>query len=181
MQRQQIIPEQLQNLVTYIESKDLILAQVQLPEITELPEYNQFMRVQDINIALSQGHLKIIPCRVLVHKTNGTELKLNLHVPDWEKSANDLTSVLDEDGNRIMIPATYSDYVTPEPTEEVPEPEAVLQVIETKNEPVLVHTLKYLITVIENKKFKEAMELFTQQFVDDEILLNPNAFKELPK
>ena len=179
MQREQIIPLQLQGLVTYIASKELILAQVLLPQITDLPEYHQYMRVQDINIALSQGHLKIIPCRVLVHKTNGTELKLNLPVPDWEKSATDLTSILDDDGNRIMIPTTYRDYITPEPTDEVPEPEPVLTVIETKDEPVLVHTLKYLITVIENKKFIEAMELFTQQFVDDEILLNPNAFKTL--
>lgn len=179
MQREQTIPALLQGLVTYIESKELILAQVLLPEITDLPDYDQFLRVQDINIALSQGHLKIIPYRVLIHKTNGSELKLNLHVPDWTKSASDVTSILDEDGNRIMIPATYSQYVTPEPTEEVPEPEPVLEVVETKDEPVLVNTLKYLITVIENKKFIEAMEMFTQQFVDDEILLNPNAFKTL--
>ena len=179
MQREQIIPVQLQNKVTYINSKELILAQILLPQIADLPDYDQYMRVQDINIALSQGHLKVIPCRVLVHKTNGSELKLNLPVPDWTKSATDVTSILDDNGQRIMIPATYSQYVTPEPTEEVPEPEPVLEVVETKDEPVLVNTLKYLITVIENKKFIEAMEMFTQQFVDDEILLNPNAFKTL--
>lgn len=179
MQREQIIPVQLQNKVTYINSKELILAQILLPQIADLPDYDQYMRVQDINIALSQGHLKVIPCRVLVHKTNGSELKLNLPVPDWTKSATDVTSILDDNGQRIMIPATYSQCVTPEPTEEVPEPEPVLKVVETKDEPVLVNMLKYLITVIENKKFIEAMEMFTQQFVDDEILLNPNAFKTL--
>lgn len=179
MRIEQVIPAELQNLVTLINSKQLILAKVLLPEITELPEYDQYMVVQDINIALSQGHLKIIPCRVLVHKTNGTELKLNLPVPDWTKSQTDVSSMLDDEGKRIMIPATYSQYVTPEPTEEVPEPEPALEVVETKDEPVLVNTLKYLITVIEDKNFIEAMKMFTQQFVDDEILLNPNAFKTL--
>ena len=179
MIREQILPIQLQGLVTNIESKELILAQVQLPEITDLPEYDQFMRVQDINIALSQSHLKIIPYRVLIHKTNGSEVKLNLSVPDWTKSAADVTSILDDAGQRIMIPAIYSEYVIPEPTEENPEPEPVHTVVETKNEPVLVNTLQYLITVIENKKFIDAMVLFTQQFVDDEIALNANAFKTL--
>ena len=78
-----------------------------------------------------------------------------------------------------MLPATYSDYMTADSTDEVPNPEPVLTVIETKDEPVLVNTLKYLITVIESKKFIEVMELFTQQFVDDERFKNPNAFKTL--
>lgn len=170
---------ELEGLVSYINEKEEILAQVALPQIEDLPEYDQFLRVQDINIALSQKHLKIIPYRVLTHKITGKELRLNLPVPEWTKSASDVTSILDNEGQRIMIPVTYSEYITPEPTGDVPEPEPVLTLIETKDEPVLVNTLKYLITVIENKKFIEAMELFTQQFVDDEILLNPNAFKTL--
>ena len=179
MIRQQILPMELEGLVSYINEKEEILAQVALPQIEDLPEYDQFLRVQDINIALSQKHLKIIPYRVLTHKITGKELRLNLPVPEWTKSASDVTSILDNEGQRIMIPVTYSEYITPEPTGDVPEPEPVLTLIETKDEPVLVNTLKYLITVIENKKFIEAMELFTQQFVDDEILLNPNAFKTL--
>lgn len=179
MIREQLLPAQLQGLVNYIESKELILAQVLLPEINDLPEYDQYLRVQDINIALSQGHLKIIPYRVLIHKTNGVELKLNLPVPEWTKTAADLTSILDKKGQKIMLPATYSDYMTADSTDEVPNPEPVLTVIETKDEPVLVNTLKYLITVIESKKFIEVMELFTQQFVDDERFKNPNAFKTL--
>ncbi len=175
-----MLPPELQGLVEYINEKEEILAQVELPEIEDLPDYHQYLRVQDINIALSQKHLKIIPYRVLVHKVSGQELKLNLPVPDWTKSASDLTSIIDENGDRVMIPAVYKDWVTPEPTEEDPEPQPVLTVIETKNEPVLVPTLKYLITIVENKKFLEAMELFTAQFVADEQAVNPDVFTKLP-
>ena len=180
MIREQMLPQELEALVSYIEEKEEILAQVELPEIEDLPDYKQYLRVQDINIALSQKHLKIIPYRVLVHKTTGKELRLNLPVPDWTKTASDLTSLIDEDGNRILVPATYSDWVTPELTEENPNPEPVLTVIETKDEPYQVNTLKYLITVVENKKFLEAMELFTAQFIADEMAVNPDIFTKLP-
>lgn len=179
MIREQILPPELQGLVEYINEKEEVLAQVELPEIEDLPDYHQYLRVQDINIALSQKHLKIIPYRVLVHKTSGQELRLNLPVPDWTKTASDLTSIIDENGDRVMIPAVYKDWVTPNATEESPNPEPELQIIETKDEPVLVPTLKYLITIVENKKFLEAMELFTAQFVADEQAVNPNVFTKL--
>ena len=152
-----------------------------LPDIIDLPEYNQFLRVQDINIALSQQHLKIIPYRVLVHKVTGQQLKIDLSVPDWTKSASDLTSIIDpETGNRVLVPTHYKEWITPEPTEENPNPEPILTIVETKDEPVLVPTLKYLITIVENKKFMEAMELFTAQFIADEQAVNPDVFTKLP-
>lgn len=176
-----MLPPELDGLVSYIEEKEEILAQVLLPEIEDLPDYEQYLRVQDINIALSQKHLKIIPYRVLIHKVTQKELKLNLPVPDWTKSASDLTSLIDpETGDRILVPTQYSEYVTPEPTQENPNPEPVLTVIETKNEPYLVPILKYLITIVENKKFLEAMELFTKQFIADEQAVNPDVFTKLP-
>ncbi len=181
MTRTPMLTPQLEGLVSYIMEKEEILAQVQLPEIEDLPDYEQFLRVQDINIALSQQHLKIIPYRVLVHKVTGKELKLHLPVPDWTKTASDLTSVIDPDtGERILVPYEYSDYVTPEATEDNPNPEPVLTVIETKEKPYLVPTLKYLITIVENKKFLEAMELFTAQFIADEQAVNPDVFTKLP-
>lgn len=176
-----MLPPELQGLVEYINEKEEILAEVDLPEIEGMPDYDQFLRVQDINIALSQKHLKIIPYRVLVHKVSKTELKLNLPVPDWTKSASDFTYIIDENGDRVMIPAVYKDWVTTNATEENPNPEPELRIIETKDEPVLVPTLKYLITIVENKKFLEAMELFTKQFIADEQLVNPEVFTKLPK
>ena len=71
--------------------------------------------------------------------------------------------------------------MTPEPTEENPNPEPILTVIKTKDEPVLVPTLQYLLFIIRNKKLLEAIELFTIQFIEDEQRVNPDIFKTLPK
>lgn len=70
---------------------------------------------------------------------------------------------------------------TNNPADASPNPEPILTVIETKEEPVLVPTLQYLLFIIKNKKLLEAIELFTIQFVADEQLINPDIFKTLPK
>lgn len=182
MIREQILPPHIQAMVDAVNAEKLILAEVLLPQIDDMPEYDQYFRVEDMNIALSGKYLKLIPTRVLVHKVSKYELNLNLPVPNWEKLAIDITALIDDEtGNRILVPATYSEYITPEPTEENPNPEPVLTVIETKDEPVLVPTLQYLLFIIKNKKLLEAIELFTIQFIEDEQLVNPDVFKTLPK
>ncbi len=163
MIRQQIIPSPIQSIIDQIEQQKLILAEIPLPDIPAMPEYNQVLRVQDNNIALSISYLKINPKRILIHKETGEELDLNLPVPLWEKNAHDMAAIVDEAGERILVETTYSDYVVID--EETGEPE--LQVIETKQEPVLVHVLQYLMLMISQYKYKEVFAMFTQQYIAD--------------
>lgn len=162
-------------MIDLIESQELILAEVQLDEITAMPEYNQVLRVRDNNIALSVGYLKIIPKRILVHKTTGEEIDLNLPVPNWEKKDTDEAALLDETGERILIPTNYyDDVVVDEETGETEE-----QLVETKNEVVLVPILKYLMMMVKEKKYYEIFQLFTNQYVDDIKAEDADYFKRL--
>lgn len=176
------MPPDIQAMVDAVNAERLILAEVLLPEINDMPEYNQYLRVEDMNIALSQKYLKLRPVRILIHKTSKKELAINLPVPNWEKFAIDLTFLIDsQTGQRILVPAVYSDWVTPEPMEENPNPEPVLEVVKTVDEPVLVPTLQYLLLIMRNKKLLETIEVFTHQFIEDEQKVNPDVFKILPK
>ncbi|GEM_PF-2508743 len=185
MKRQQNIPAPVQQLIEQIEQQDLILAEVSLPEIPAMPDYDQILRVQDNNIALSIGYLKINPKRILVHKTTGEELDLNLPVPLWEKNEHDVAALVDEQGERILVDTNYYDnvetaagYYDEETQEYIP---AVYeeQLIETKQEPVLVHVLKYLMLIISQKKYKEVFAMFTQQYIADTLAEDPTYYSRL--
>ena len=102
--RKLIIPPQLQQIFDYIKSKKGILAEVPLPEITEMPNYNQFLRVKDNNIALSNHYLKIIPKRILIHKVTGEDLDLNLPLFEWLLTENSVSSWVDSaTGERMLF------------------------------------------------------------------------------
>lgn len=165
MKRIQNIPPELQQQINYINSQVLILAEVQLDEIIDMPNYNQVLRVKDNNIALSHEYLKICPKRILIHKTTNEELDLNLPVPNWERTGSDVAAIVDGNGQRILVETDYFD------------DENVL--IETKQEAVLVPILKYLMLMIKVKKYAEIFALFTDQYVNDTKEIDPDYFKRL--
>lgn len=175
MKREQEIPEQLQQLVNIINAQDYILAQVDLPDVIAMPDYRQVLRVQDNNIALSCEYLKISPKRILIHRTTGEELDLNLPVPLWEKTGEDVASLVDETGERILVPTNYYDDVVV--NEESGETE--LRIIKTINEPLTVPVLKYLMFIISQKKYKEVFQLFTQQYIADTMLNDTTFYNRL--
>ena len=57
MKKIQRVSTEQQQQIDLISSQKLILAEVQLDEITDMPNYRQVLRVRDVNIALSAGHL----------------------------------------------------------------------------------------------------------------------------
>lgn len=178
MIRNQEIPEEIKNLVSEIESKKLKIVDVKLPNLTGYSSYEQFLRVQDVNVVLSENHFKITPFRVLIHKTNKSELKLNLPVPEFVKNFESISDFMIDD-EIVLAPAVYSDYISVEPTEEDLNPIPVLKQIKTEQEPVKIKSLNYLVDFFNKKTFVETIEKFTIDFVNEEISKNPNAFKTI--
>ena len=104
MRIEQIIPAQVQGLVDAILSQDLILAEVELDTIIiDGVEHKQFLRVKDINIALSIEYLKVCPKRILINQVTGEEKDLNLSVPEWTKTGQDMMALVDENGERMFF------------------------------------------------------------------------------
>lgn len=186
MRTEQIIPAQEQGLIDAILSQDLKLAEVPLDPITiDGVEYKQVLRIKDINIVLSVEYLKVCPKRILINQITGEEKDLNLSVPDWTKTGQDMMALVDENGERMFFETKYYDnvlvqegYYDEDTQQEIP-PVYEEQLIETKQEVKLVPTLKFLMLMIGSKVFKTIFEMFTLQYVSDIKAENPNFFKEL--
>lgn len=177
MRKEQIIPTPTQNLINLIEGQNLILAEVQLDGITNMPDYDQFLRVEDNIIALSQGYLKVIPKRILKHKITGEIIdNLNLPVPNWERRLHDMAALVDEEtGERLMFETNYYQQI-PDPENE----EGTIEVlVETKLEPYLVPVLQYLKLMITAKPYSEVFETFVNQYVADIEAVVPGFFSML--
>ena len=110
---------------------------------------------------------------------------LNLSVPDWTKTGQDMMALEDENGERMLFETNYYDDVMvqeggyDEDTQQVIPPVYEEQLIETKQEVKLVPTLKFLMLMVGSKAFKTIFEMFTLQYVSDIKAENPNFFKEL--
>ena len=186
MRIEQIIPAEVQGLVDTILSQDLILAEVELDTIfIDGVEHKQYLRVKDINIALSVEYLKVCPKRILINQITGEEKDLNLSVPDWTKTGQDMMTLVDEDGERMYFETNYYDnvliqegYYDEDLQQNIP-PVYEEQLIETKQEVKLVPTLKTLMFIIGTKAFKTVFEMFTLQYINDIKVGNPDFFKEL--
>ena len=186
MRIEQIIPAQVQGLVDAILSQDLILAEVELDTIfIDGVEHKQYLRVKDINIALSVEYLKVCPKRILVNQVTGEEKDLNLSVPEWTKTGEDMMALVDENGERMLFETKYYDdvivqdgYYDEDLQQDIP-PVYEEQLVETKQEVKLVPTLKFLMLMVRSKVFKTIFEMFTLQYVSDIKAENPNFFKEL--
>lgn len=186
MRTEQIIPAQVQGLVDVILNQDLILAEVPLDTIIiDGVEHEQVLRVKDVNIALSAEYLKVCPKRILINQATGVEIDLNLPVPDWTKTGTDMMALVGENGERMLFETKYYDDVLiqegwyDEELEQDIPPVYEEQLIETKQEVVLVPTLKFLMLMIGNKVFKTIFEMFTHQYVNDIKAENPDYFKNL--
>ena len=186
MRIEQIIPAQEQGLIDTILSQDLILVDIELDKIViDNVEHKQFLRVKDINIALSVEYLKVCPKRILINQVTGEEKDLNLSVPEWTKTGQDMMALVDENGERMLFETNYYDnvmvqkgYYDEELEQDIP-PVYEEQLIETKQEVKLVPTLKTLMFIVGTKAFKTVFEMFTLQYVNDIKAENPNFFKEL--
>lgn len=101
--------QQAEQLKAMLESLPVKLAEILLPEIEDMPNHNQVLRVANVNIAISVDFIQITPKRILINKTDGKELDLNLFVPEWIIKKESQTSHVDANGNRILYDREWVD------------------------------------------------------------------------
>jgi hypothetical protein len=179
---------QVEGFKSMIESQEVILAELELPEIIDMPTYNQVLRIKDVNVATSVEYVKLSPKRVLVHKVTGKELKLDLFVPDWTITKDNVSSYINELGERVMFEREYYNDETEEvvTTEVVMVPrvdengeqlrddngdlivdEVTQDLPELEPEAYLLPTIPYLMFITKQIVLPDLIQLFSAQFIQD--------------
>lgn len=183
---------QAQGLKTLIESQEVVLAKIDLPEITiNGVVHDQILKVRNVNVAIAVDFIKISPERVLINQETQKELKgMNLYVPDWTITDENLSSHIGEDGQRIMYEMEYYD----DETDEVVTEQVVIQdVLDEEGNPILdengmpttadvveelepladeafmMPTIPYLMLFIGQMLLPDLILTFSHQYVDDNV------------
>lgn len=183
---------QAQGLKALIESQEVVLAKIELPEITiNGVIHDQILKVRNVNVAIAVDFIKISPERVLINQETQKELKgMNLYVPDWTITDENLSSHIGEDGQRIMYEMEYYDDETGEViTEQVviqdildeegnpildenglPTTEDVVEELEPlADEAFMMPTIPYLMLFVGQMLLPDLILTFSHQYVDDNV------------
>lgn len=181
---------QAQGLKALIESQEVVLAKIDLPEVTiNGVIHDQTLVVRNVNVAIAVNYIKISPERVLINQETQKELKgMNLYVPDWTITDENLSSHIGEDGQRIMYEMEYYDDETDEVVTEqvviqdvlaedgnpildengIPTTEDVVKELEPlADEAFMMPTIPYLMFFTKQIVLPELLETFSHQYVDD--------------
>lgn len=169
---------QAQGLKQMLETMPVILAEIPLPEIPAMPHHNQVLRVRDINVAICSNYVGLTPKRILIDKESSEEIDLNLFVPKWEITNSNMTSVVNQNGQREFYEMEWYDdqtgeVVTTDMIEivgengEISTEERELEILD--NEKFSIPSLPYLMLCAQNTKLPTLIQMFSQQFVSDNI------------
>ena len=166
MTRQQIIPEALQEQINAIEATELLVASIQLNDITINDiVYEQYIRIKDTIINLSDYLFLPKPKRILINKETGEVKDFTITLPEWDITRFSISALIDSDGQRILVDTEYRDEDG--------------ELIETKKEPIHVSSLQYLTFLAKQVPLPTLYGKFLQQYIDDELEKDPNVFNKL--
>lgn len=157
---------QAQGLKALIESQEVVLAKIELPDVTiNGVVHDQVLIVRNVNVAISVNYIKISPERVLINQETNKQAKgLNLFVPDWTITSDNLSSHIGEDGQRIYYEMEYYDDETDEVVTEDEEGEA-LEPLE--DEVFTMPTIPYLMFFTKQVVLPDLLQMFSGQYVND--------------
>lgn len=166
MKRTQIIPQALQEQINAIEATELIVAEVKLNDITiNNVVHEQYIRVKDTIINLSDFRFLPKPKRILVNSETQEEKDYTITLPAWDIEKYSVSALIDSDGQRILVDTEYLDDED--------------NVVETKQEPIHVNTLQYLTYLSKLLPLPTLYGKFLQQYIDDELIKDANVFHKL--
>lgn len=167
---------QAQGLKQMLESLPVILAEIPLPEIPAMPNYNQVLRVRDINVAICADYVGLTPKRILVDKESGEKIDLNLYVPKWEITGSSVSSHVNAQGEREFYEMEYFDdetgeAVTTETISGIGEDGEVFteekELEPLVDEAFMMPSIPYLMFFTQKIKLPVLIEMFSHQFVSD--------------
>lgn len=166
MKRTQIIPQALQDQINAIEATDLIVAEVKLNDITiNDVVYEQYIRIKDTIINLSDFQFLPKPKRILINTETEEEKDFSITLPSWNIEKYSVSAMIDNNGHRILVDTEYRDDND--------------ELIETKQEPIHVNSLKYLTYLSKLLPLPTLYGKFLQQYIDDELEKDANFFDKL--
>lgn len=170
---------QVQGLKQMLETLPVILAEIPLPEIPAMPNYNQVLRVRDINVAICADYVGLTPRRILIDKESGEEIDLNLFVPKWEITNSSVSSHVNAQGEREYYEMEwYDDEVKQVVTTHmvvVGQDEEGNDIVEEQpldelvDEVFLMPSIPYLMFFTQQIKLPLLIQMFSAQFVTDNI------------
>lgn len=170
---------QIQELKAELENLPVILAEISLPEIPTMPNYNQILRIRDINVAICTNYVGLTPKRILIDKESGEEIDLNLFVPKWEITENSVSSHVNAQGEREYYEMEWYDDETNEAVTtqnvEVGVDEEGNPILEEQpleeliDEVFLISSIPYLMFFTKQVKLPNLIQMFSSQFVNDNI------------
>ena len=168
---------QAQGLKQMLETLPVILAEIPLPEITDMPNYKQVLRVRDINVAISANYVGLTPKRILVHKITGEEIDMNLFVPKWEITGSNFSSLVNPQGVREVYEMEWYD----DELDEVVTTKPIVTGLDENGDPIyeeqeleplldesfLLPSIPYLMLMVKQVKLPVLIEMFSHQFIAD--------------
>lgn len=181
---------QAQGLKALIESQEVVLAKIELPDVTiNGVVHDQVLIVRNVNVAIASKYIKISPERVLINQETNKQAKgLNLFVPDWTITSDNLSSHIGEDGQRIYYEMEYYDDETDEVVTEqtvtnyildedgnqvldengIPTTEDVVEDLEPlEDEAFMMPTIPYLMFFTKQVVLPDLLQMFSGQYVND--------------
>lgn len=157
---------QAQGLKTMIETEEVLLAKLALPDMEDMPNHRQYLIIKDVNIVASDNYIKLSPRRMLQHKTTLEELDLNLFVPDWTITSENESSHVDENGERVLFEMEHYD---PETGLAVTVDENGEALPELPAAAFMIKTLEYLMFFAKRTQLTDLITMFSAQFIADNL------------
>lgn len=158
MNEQITIPTEVQQLLHEINSVNVNLVEIQIPEHPLLTSFNRFITINKIVIDTDLPRTYLFYKQVLKDKITNEIEPSQLPTPEWMIGEKEWSSLRDDNFNRILVPIIDSE--TQEP------------ILDTEGNPktsiVKVNTHQYMHWLLKNDKvsFLALLKSYLQEFIE---------------
>ncbi|WP_288448021.1 hypothetical protein [uncultured Chryseobacterium sp.] len=158
MNEKLLIPEQVQQILSDINTTHLNLGEIQISEHPLLPSFNRFIRINKVVIDTDLPRTYLFYQQVLRNKENNAIEPSKLPTPEWLIGEDEWSSLRDENFNKIWVP------IVDEETQE--------HILDEQGNPktslLKVSTHQYMLWLVKNNKigFLDLLKSYLQEFVE---------------
>ncbi|WP_312510610.1 hypothetical protein [Chryseobacterium culicis] len=158
MNEKLLIPEQVQQILSDINTTHLNLGEIQISEHPLLPSFNRFIRINKVVIDTDLPRTYLFYQQVLRNKETNAIEPSKLPTPEWLIGEDEWSSLRDENFNKIWVP------IVDEETQE--------HILDEQGNPktslLKVSTHQYMLWLVKNNKigFLDLLKSYLQEFVE---------------